>query len=99
MSISMRFVSSLTDSGQLSVEVPKLAKPLESGGRSIPIEQIGEKDGMPDEIHDTGNGQSVSPSKVLRIRAPLTGVLHPSGVLHGKKFDLQRRRRLQREQM
>ncbi|KAJ1359970.1 hypothetical protein KIN20_018806 [Parelaphostrongylus tenuis] len=35
--------SSLTDSGQLSVEVPKLAKPLESGGRSIPIEQIGEK--------------------------------------------------------
>ncbi|KAJ1359961.1 hypothetical protein KIN20_018797 [Parelaphostrongylus tenuis] len=43
MSISTQFASSLTDSGQLSVEVPKLAKPLESGGRSIPIEQIGEK--------------------------------------------------------
>ncbi|KAJ1359960.1 hypothetical protein KIN20_018796 [Parelaphostrongylus tenuis] len=35
--------SFLTDSGKLSVEVPKLAKPLESGGRSIPIEQIDEK--------------------------------------------------------
>ncbi|KAJ1359958.1 hypothetical protein KIN20_018794 [Parelaphostrongylus tenuis] len=35
--------SSLTDGGQLSVEAPKLIKPLESGGRSIPIEKIGEK--------------------------------------------------------
>nr|CAR63578.1 putative Heat Shock Protein [Angiostrongylus cantonensis] len=33
----------LTDNGQLSVEVPRLNKPLESGGRSIPIEQVGEK--------------------------------------------------------
>ncbi|KAE9416645.1 hypothetical protein Angca_006783, partial [Angiostrongylus cantonensis] len=32
----------LTDNGQLSVEVPRLNKPLESGGRSIPIEQVGE---------------------------------------------------------
>ncbi|KAJ1363036.1 hypothetical protein KIN20_022789 [Parelaphostrongylus tenuis] len=35
--------SSLTNSGQLSIEAPKLMKPLESGGRNIPIEQIGEK--------------------------------------------------------
>ncbi|VDM53411.1 unnamed protein product [Angiostrongylus costaricensis] len=35
--------SSLTDNGQLSVEVPRLNKPLESSGRSIPIEQVGEK--------------------------------------------------------
>ncbi|KAJ1359968.1 hypothetical protein KIN20_018804 [Parelaphostrongylus tenuis] len=35
--------SSLTDGGQLSVEAPKLIKSLESGGRSIPIEKIGEK--------------------------------------------------------
>ncbi|VDM53410.1 unnamed protein product [Angiostrongylus costaricensis] len=35
--------SSLTDKGQLSVEVPKLEKPSESGGRSIPIENVGEK--------------------------------------------------------
>ncbi|KJH48349.1 Hsp20/alpha crystallin family protein [Dictyocaulus viviparus] len=35
--------SSLTDSGQLSVEAPKLAKPSDSGGRSIPIENVGVK--------------------------------------------------------
>ncbi|KAJ1349296.1 hypothetical protein KIN20_004788 [Parelaphostrongylus tenuis] len=35
--------SSLTDSGQLSVEVPKLTKASESGARSIPIEHVGEK--------------------------------------------------------
>ncbi|KAJ1349298.1 hypothetical protein KIN20_004790 [Parelaphostrongylus tenuis] len=35
--------SSLTNHGQLSVEAPKLMKPLESGSRRIPIEQIGGK--------------------------------------------------------
>ncbi|KAJ1359959.1 hypothetical protein KIN20_018795 [Parelaphostrongylus tenuis] len=36
---------------------------------------------------DTGNGQSVSSSKVLRRRASLSEVLHRSGVLHRKRFD------------
>ncbi|KAL6725296.1 hypothetical protein Aduo_007358 [Ancylostoma duodenale] len=35
--------SSLTDSGRLSIEAPKFAKPEAETGRSIPIERVSEK--------------------------------------------------------